>query len=227
VSVNNEFLLDRAKEVLELAHTALPSENQSKVLLGAICIEIGDLNHAGLLLGQALQSELPSISLEAGIDSLEGYESDRIVPVPYLIYVLLALLRMRQNAAISARRLLRLAVRSMEDEILRGDLSIPLGRPKRGAVVCLARAAIHFFERGMPLIAQSCSTLATESNVATSKKATAKNMPADSPPAVRHLLKYAECLAHLHSGRVADALAAAEESANVSNEPQHQADGQK
>jgi hypothetical protein len=225
VSQNNVFLLERAKEVLELAFTAISSELSSTQLLISICLELGDLNRAEALLCKVLQGQLSNKAID-NLSKLDGYETDEIVSsVEYLSYIILAVLRLRQGLPIVARRAIRLAVRALESEIARGEYIIDLGRPKRGAVVCLGRAALYFFERGLPSIAQTCYSLASESDSATSKKAMARSMPADTPPVIRHILKSAESFAHLHAGKVAEAVFASEESANVTNDRQLQANG--
>lgn len=225
VSQNNSFLLERAKEVLELAFMATSSVLSSTQLLVSICVELGDLNRAETLLCNVLQGQLSNKGLD-NLSNLDGYETDEIVSsVDYLSYIILAVLRLRQGSPIAARRAIRLAVRALEHEIDRGEYSIDLGRPKRGAVVCLGRAALYFFERGMPSIAQTCYSLASDSDSATSKKAMARSMPADTPPVIRYILKSAESFAHLHAGRVDEAIFASEESANVTNDRQLEAKG--
>ena len=125
-SKDNEFLLDRSKEVLELAHTICHKAmgegaslgHASSLLLAALSIELGDLNRAEVLLAVAMKSNVPG--LEA-LDDLDGYETDSLSSGDFLVYVMVSLLRSKQGAMIAARRAVRLAVLSFEGFFLNNE----------------------------------------------------------------------------------------------------------
>ena len=79
-------------------------------------IELNDLYRAEFVLASAMKCQVTTIE---ALDDLDGYETDEISqPIDYMTYVILSVLRSKQGAPIQARRALRLAVISYENEMM-------------------------------------------------------------------------------------------------------------
>ena len=67
--------------------------------------------------------------------------------------------------------------------------------------------------------------MAYENDQATTAKALAKNLPSDTPSYIRHLLRVSQSLVEFHNGNSTKAVELCEESANVTDDCQLQAQG--
>lgn len=223
-TTDNAYVLDRSKEVLELAITSMKDGTTKNidaiVLLIALCIELNDFNRAELMLGTAFTIKLNGIDSVASLYAYDGDESLLYDGVDPIIYVMLCILRTKQGLSIDSRRALFLANKAIES-----DNTAQLGRPKRGAVVCLVKASLYCFDRGLIAVGTLCHSFATDCDIKTTEKAIGKNLPANSPDYIRHMLNKSLSFSLFHQNNGSGAIKAAEDSANVSQDLQLQADG--
>ena len=221
-SKNNLFLIARSKEVLELAFEIDPSNHDTSIILIAVCIELDETNRAEILINEVIRSELASLQIST-LDDLDGYDTDKLYPISFTSYIMLSLLRKSQNNLISARRALRLAVKSFE--ITENTDNLFNSKPKRTAVLCLSQTSLFLFESGLPKTAEICLTMAFDSEKATTEKAIHKGFPADSPAVIRHILKKAQSLNFFHKEAIESALNFSEQCALVSDDMVLRAEG--
>ena len=190
-----------AREALRVALNAEsdPSSDWKLQLdLGILLLELGQQEEGYKMLQLSISSQLqesPSFS------DFDGYESDKLCPVNPLCYVFLSIYYLEQKKPLSARKATRLAVKSYAE----GGFQPPYeehGKPKRTATLAFSNAALYASERGLNRLGSSCMKWAKDCDDAATDKADARNLPSDSVPMIRHLLKRssAEVLHNLGDG---------------------------
>jgi tetratricopeptide (TPR) repeat protein len=89
------------------------------------------------------------------------------------------------------------------------------GHPRRTAVLCYAQAAVFLFENGMPKLGEMALKLAFECDAAANSKANERNLPAVTPPSIRHQLRRAQAWSELYKNNILKANELALDSVNV------------
>lgn len=195
---SDNYLIERARESLELAVAAKPDEWQSMLLLSALYTEISLLEKADNMLAESLKLQLVENNKSNGMNfmsvmELDGYASDNLITVDPITYIVMSVLSMKRNEAIAARRAVRLSVCAF----IEGSHQPPVsahGKPQRTAVLCLARGALYFSQYGLFQCSTSCATMADDCDKAATAKAMQKNRSTDTAPHIRHLLKRSKAL---------------------------------
>jgi tetratricopeptide (TPR) repeat protein len=216
-----ESLRDQGKECLEQAILLKGTHWMSHLQLGCLLLETNQIEKASDAFQTALTLQLETSEStqqqQQGelLNDFQGYESDKLCPVHPLTYVMLALYFSKLDQPLQTRKAIRLAVKSFQE----GDYEPPVsthGKPRRTAVLCLCQGAIYLFEHGFLQLGNICTQFALDCDVAATKKAEERNLPADTIPFIRHVLKKSQCYAALYNGDLQKAYQLAQECFGVS-----------
>jgi tetratricopeptide (TPR) repeat protein len=134
-------------------------------------------------------------------NSFLGYESNELCHAVHpLTHVMLALYfsKLPSPQPLQTRKAIRLAVQAFQH----GDYDPPIsshGKPRRTAVLCLCQGALFLFEHGFLELASLATQFALDCDIAATKKAQERSLPAETIPFLRHLLKKTQCYAALYA----------------------------
>jgi tetratricopeptide (TPR) repeat protein len=136
---------------------------------------------------------VPTVTLVMpSLEALDGYESDKLCPADPLIYAVMAASFAAQNKMLKARKCLVLCNRSFIEGGHEPHVSSH-GAPRRTIVLALAEATLFLFSYGFVRLGSECHKLALQSEASVTAKAAARNMPSNTVPFIKHLLKRANC----------------------------------
>ena len=188
--------LNKAREALELAAGAKSDEWRDKLLLVSLLVEVDQVEVAESAMLQAINIQLTSTksSTVDSIDSLHGYETDKLVPIDPLCYAVLASIYSIQKKSLACRKALRLIDRCWQDGDYEPHYSTH-GVPRRSIVLSLTNAALYLFAHGTVILGNECIAMAVSTETACATKAQARGLPTISPPFIRHLLKRSQAVA--------------------------------
>ncbi len=188
--------LNKAREAFELAAGAKSDEWRDKLLLVSLLVEIDQVEVAEGAMLQAINIQLKgnkSGTIDS-IESLNGYETDKLVPVDPLCYAVLASIYSIQKKTLACRKALRLIDRCWQDGTYEPHYSTH-GVPRRSIVLSLTNAALYLFAHGTVVLGNECIAMAVSTETACAAKAQARGLPTISPPFIRHLLKRSQAVA--------------------------------
>mmetsp|Transcript_8993 Transcript_8993/g.13521 ORF Transcript_8993/g.13521 Transcript_8993/m.13521 type:complete len:1206 (-) Transcript_8993:116-3733(-) len=221
VSTTVESLREQAREAIYQAINAKKNHWMSYLQLGCLLLETDQQERAGDALLTAIRIQLDDGNENQRIETLDefkGYESDKLCPVHPMSYVMLTLYYSKIGSPLCARKAIRLAIRSFAEGNYEPAVSTH-GKPRRTAVLCLSEGAVFLYEHGMPLLGDLCTQLALDCELAATKKAEERNLPASTIPSIRHMLKKAQAFGHLFRGNVDTAIDDAESCIAVAVDP--------
>ena len=201
--------MNKGRQALEVAYTALPSHWSTALHLACALIEADQREQAEAVFTTVINSQLspPDIAnqythdkghnnhkgglmtllSDDGEGAFDGYDSDRLCPVEPLCYAVLASFYTLLNLPLQARKALRLADRSY----LEGDYQPPArlhGAPRRTVVFVLAQASEWLLSVGCVSLGQACVGLMNQAERAVTDKATARGVRCDTVAFVRYAL---------------------------------------
>lgn len=184
--------LNKAREALELAAAAKSDEWRDKLLLVSLLVELDQVEVAEVVMVQAINIQLNG-QLDS-VNSLSGYETDKLVPIDPLCYAVLASIYSIQKKSLACRKALRLIDRCWQDGNYEPHYSTH-GVPRRSIVLSLSNAALYLFAHGTVLLGNECIAMAVSTESACATKAQARGLPTISPPFIRHILKRSQAVA--------------------------------
>lgn len=204
----------RARQILDKAIQMNENDWRSLMQSGCLLLEDGQVQRGGELVRASIQVQLNKEILK--LDEFQGYESDKLTPVNPMCYVMLSIYFNMAKLPLQSRKAIRLATKSFKEGNYE-PLEIYHGKPRRTAVLTLAQSAQYLFERGLSRIGNICLQFAFDCEEAVTQKAIERNIPSDTVPTIRHLLKRAKSMSLLFEGNVKGAIEVAKESVSVAD----------
>ena len=216
-------LFVKGRQALEIAVKAQPAQWRVGLTLACALVESDQRENASILFNSVLSAQLaqglgsgesnlrPGSSMKSrassrgsadviptvtllmpSLDSLDGYDSDKLSPADPLIYSVLAAHFSLLGDALKTRKALVLANRSYIESSMQPDVKTH-GSPRRTIVLLLSQACEYLFSYGFSLLGNECYKLAIQSESSVTAKAAARNLPSNTVPFIKHMLKRANC----------------------------------
>jgi tetratricopeptide (TPR) repeat protein len=144
----------------------------------------------------------PQLGMDGSNESnIDGYESDDLVPIDPMGYILLATFYSLNKQPVKARRSFLLAAKSFIGKSCLPDVSTH-GTPRRTLVYLLAQQSTYFAKHGFHRLLQESISLAFSTENDVTKKIEARGLPSLTVPFIRHRLLHAQALSLVNSDPV-------------------------